>query len=85
MPGVLSVMLALIGLLAIGSVFFQAWNYSAEGAVLLTGGIFGLAGTAIGMRSRSHGSGQAGRWLGLVVAVASSVALLMGEYTIEFG
>lgn len=48
-------------------------------------GVVGLVGAGLGRRWRSHRSGQADLWLGLAVVAVSTVALMVGEYTVEFG
>ena len=81
-------LLGVVGALLVGSVLAEVWNYSAEGAVLLTGGAAGLVGTAAAARNRGPGAGalnSLGLWLGLAALVVAAAMLLVGGYEIEFG
>lgn len=85
---------ALSALIAAAAAFFTftvpagAWNYSAEGASLLTGIIGGALATALALMSRRTGNNVV-NLIGLVLGVAALAVgagmLLFGGYEIEFG
>ena len=84
----ISGILSITGLVLMLSVFASVWNYSANGAVLLTGGVSGVAGAVSGWLGRRNGRttlGELGLWVGLAVAAVTVVALLAGNYEVEFG
>ena len=85
---------ALSALLGAAAAFFTVtvplgvWNYSAEGASLLTGAVGGAVATSLAILSRRTGGNAlttAGLALGAAAFVAGSGMLLLGGYEIEFG
>ena len=66
----------------------EAWNYSAEGASLLTGTVGGAIAAWLAVVSRRTGSGMlsaAGLALGTAAFAVGAGMLLFGGYDIEFG
>jgi hypothetical protein len=85
---------ALSAALAAAAAFFiftvpaGAWNYSAEGASLLTGTIGGAVAAGLAVLSRRTGSNALntiGLALGIAALAAGASMLLLGSYEIEFG
>ena len=85
---------ALSGLLGAAAAFFTftvpagAWNYSAEGASLLTGTVGGAVAAGLALLSRKTGGSAlntAGLALGTAAFAVGAGMLLFGGYDIEFG
>jgi hypothetical protein len=84
----------LSGLAGAAAAFFTftvpagVWNYSAEGASLLTGTIGGAVAAGLAVLSRKTGGSAlntAGLALGVAAFAVGAGMLLLGSYDIEFG
>lgn len=84
----LSAILGVVAALLVISVPAAVWNYSAEGAVLLTG-IIGAALAALlafnSRRASSNALNLTGLALGVIVLAIGVFMLLFGGFEVEFG
>ena len=84
----LSAILGVAAALLVISVPAGVWNYSAEGAVLLTGVVGAALAALLAFSSRRTGSNALnlmGLALGVIVLAIGTSMLLFGGFDVEFG
>lgn len=84
----LSAILGVVAALLVISVPAGVWNYSAEGATLVTGIIGAALAALLAFSSRRAGSNALnlmGLALGVIVLAVGAAMLLTGGFDVEFG